>query len=31
MQYCGVSIRENEVVQFGMAQEQMQEPSFTAK
>jgi hypothetical protein len=31
LQYCGVSIRENEVVQFGMAQEQMQEPSFTAK
>jgi hypothetical protein len=31
LQYCGVSIRENEVVQFSMAQEQMQEPSFTAK
>jgi hypothetical protein len=30
-QYCGVSIREMEVTQYAMAQEQSQEPSFTTK
>lgn len=29
LQYCGVSIRENEVVQFGMAQEQHEQPTFS--
>lgn len=28
LQYCGISIRETEVVQFGMAQEQQQDPTF---
>jgi len=28
-QYCGVSIRENEVTQFAMAQEQHEQPSFS--
>jgi hypothetical protein len=31
LQYCGVSIRESEVTQFGMAQEQHQQPSFSQK
>ena len=31
LQYCGVSIRENEVVSFGMAQEQHEQPSFSQK
>lgn len=31
LQYCGVSIRENEVVSFGMAQEQHEEPSFSVQ
>jgi hypothetical protein len=29
LQYCGVSIREGEVVQFGMSQEQQQQPTFS--
>ena len=29
LQYCGVSIREQEVVQFGMAQEQHEQPTFS--
>jgi hypothetical protein len=29
LQYCGVSIRESEVTQFGMAQEQHEQPSFS--
>jgi hypothetical protein len=29
LQYCGISIRENEVVSFGMAQEQHEQPSFS--
>lgn len=29
LQYCGVSIREAEVVQFGMAQEQHEQPTFS--
>lgn len=29
LQYCGMSIRENEVVQFGMAQEQHEQPTFS--
>lgn len=29
LQYCGVSIREMEVVNFGMAQEQHEEPTFS--
>jgi hypothetical protein len=29
LQYCGVSIREDQVVQFGMAQEQHEQPSFS--
>lgn len=29
LQYCGISIRENEVVQFGMAQEQHEQPTFS--
>jgi hypothetical protein len=28
-QYCGISIRENEVTQFGMAQEQHEQPTFS--
>ena len=28
-QYCGISIREVEVVQFGIAQEQHEQPSFS--
>lgn len=28
LQYCGISIRETEVTQFGMVQEQQQQPSF---
>lgn len=31
LQYCGVSIREAEVVQFGMAQEQHEQPTFSQK
>lgn len=31
LQYCGISIRESEVTQFGMAQEQHQQPSFSQK
>jgi hypothetical protein len=31
LQYCGVSIRESEVTQFAMAQEQHQQPSFSQK
>lgn len=29
LQYCGVSIRENEVTQFSMAQEQHEQPTFS--
>jgi hypothetical protein len=29
LQYCGVSIRESEVTQFGMAQEQHEQPTFS--
>jgi hypothetical protein len=29
LQYCGVSIRENEVTQFAMAQEQHEQPTFS--
>jgi hypothetical protein len=29
LQYCGMSIRENELVQFGMAQEQHEQPTFS--
>lgn len=29
LQYCGITIREAEVVQFGMAQEQHEQPSFS--
>jgi large-conductance mechanosensitive channel len=29
LQYCGISIREQEVVQFGMAQEQHEQPTFS--
>ena len=29
LQYCGMSIRENEVIQFGMAQEQHEQPTFS--
>ena len=29
LQYCGMSIREGEVVQFGMAQEQHEQPTFS--
>lgn len=29
LQYCGVSIRENEVTQFGMIQEQHEQPTFS--
>lgn len=29
LQYCGVSIREDKVVQFGMAQEQHEQPTFS--
>jgi hypothetical protein len=29
LQYCGMSIRESEVTQFGMAQEQHEQPSFS--
>jgi hypothetical protein len=28
LQYCGISIREQQVAQFAMAQEQMQQPSI---
>lgn len=31
IQYCGISIREQEVVQFGMAQEQHEQPTFSQK
>lgn len=31
LQYCGVSIREAEVVQFGIAQEQHEQPTFSQK
>ena len=31
LQYCGVSIRETEVAQFGVAQEQHEQPSFSQK
>lgn len=31
LEYCGVSIRETEVVQFGMAQEQHEQPTFSQK
>jgi hypothetical protein len=31
LQYCGMSIRESQVVQFGMAQEQHEQPSFSQK
>ena len=31
LQYCGVSIREAEVVSFGMAQEQHEQPTFSQK
>lgn len=31
LQYCGVSIRENEIVQFGMAQEQHEQPTFSVQ
>jgi hypothetical protein len=29
LQYCGISIREQQVVQFGMAQEQHEQPTFS--
>ena len=29
LEYCGISIRETEVTQFGMAQEQQQKPTFS--
>jgi hypothetical protein len=29
LQYCGISIRENEIVTFGMAQEQHEQPTFS--
>jgi hypothetical protein len=29
LQYCGMSIREGEVTQFGMAQEQHEQPTFS--
>ncbi len=29
LQYCGISIREDKVVQFGMAQEQHEQPTFS--
>jgi len=31
LQYCGVSIRESQVVQFAMAQEQHEQPTFSQK
>jgi hypothetical protein len=31
LEYCGISIRENEVTQFAMAQEQHEQPSFSMK
>ena len=31
LQYCGISIRETEVAQFGMVQEQQQQPTFIAQ
>jgi hypothetical protein len=31
LQYCGISIREAEVTQFGMAQEQHEQPTFSQK
>jgi len=31
LEYCGISIREQEVVQFAMAQEQHEQPSFSQK
>ena len=31
LEYCGISIRETQVTQFGMVQEQQQEPSFTVQ
>jgi hypothetical protein len=29
LQYCGMSIREDKVVSFGMAQEQHEQPTFS--